>query len=159
MRVRPRSILVFALLVLLLPAAGADVGAHFTRHVDRLVASPTPVGGLVVLGDAASYRVEVPEGVVVCVDATESGAAPFTLRASDGARTLASPVPTLAQSLLLPGPSTWTLQVDPAFGAEAHITLDLAGSFVDCGRTSAAFGLVDMDASSACLTEAGACLP
>jgi hypothetical protein len=142
-----------------LPLGAGESGTHLTRHLDRLVASPTPLGPLVMLGDEGAWRVEVPEGVVVCVNAREDGAAPFTLRATHGDSTLASPVPSLAQSLTLPGPAAWELRADPAFGADVHVTVDLRGAYVECGNQAAAFTLTDLPASPPCATEVGACLP
>jgi hypothetical protein len=130
-----------------------------TREVKRLVASPTPLGAQGMLGDAVSWRVDVPEGVVVCVSAREGGGAPFYLHATDGHTKLGSPTPGMAQGFTLPGPASWTLTIDPAFGALADILVDLSGHYVDCPNAPASFSLVDLPSPPPCLTEAGACLP
>lgn len=151
MRVRT-SVLLVALLVAL-PAAGGVTTSHATKRVERVLASPVPPG--LVLDDAVSWRLVVPDGVVVCVDAHEEGAAPFRLLWDEGG----SPVPSFAQSVLL-GPGTWTLTLDPVAGADVDVVVELRGAFVDCvNRAPAKFELDDVASRGACLTDAGVCLP
>lgn len=159
MQARARFTAVALALAFFLPLASGVPTTHAEREVKALVASPSPWGPLTALDDSTSWRVEVPEGVVVCVDAIESGAALFDLRATHDGPSLQSPTPALRQSLLLPGPDTWTLTVDPVAGAEVDVHVMLDGHFVDCPNGPASFTITDLPRPPPCVGEAGACLP
>ncbi|MEA3201768.1 MAG: hypothetical protein QOE90_3196 [Thermoplasmata archaeon] len=146
MRASARLVPILVAAALLVPLAGGEIASVATRHVRGLVADPTPL-------DAASWRVEVPAGVVVCVDATEAGPALFAMRATHGERTISSPLPLPGQGAIL-DEGAWTLSVDPIAGARFDITVRLAGHQVDCGQEPAAFTITDL--SSGCGD--GACL-
>ena len=150
MSVRTVAILCVAAL-LALPMATGATGTEFHRRVERLVASPGPVGPHDALSDQATWRVVVPPGgrVEVRADAA-SDATPFHLRFEPwGARWSPSPIPSAHQSVELP-PGDWRVVVDPAAGVQVDVRVSFRGPV--------AFSLVDVAVDRPC-GPAGACLP
>jgi hypothetical protein len=157
-RVRARWIVAVAL-AFLAPAASGDAPTHFVLRVQELLASPTPLAGDATLGDAWAWRLDVPEGVVVCVSAREHAVAPFSLSATGGPNPPASPAPALEQGFELQGPATWTLTVDPALAGPVDVTVDLAGHYVECGNEPAPFDVTALPPPAWCATPVGGCPP
>lgn len=137
----------------------AAAGTHETRTLQRLVATPTPLGPATLLSDQAVWRVDVAEGTVVLVDASAGPNSPFYLRAHP----LTSPEPTVGlpafrQSFLLSPPGPWRVVVDPAAGAAVEITVTFRGSVSDVDGAPAAFTLTDLERGHGCVVP-GVCLP
>lgn len=153
MRASARITPVLLGLLLLVPLVGGTSDVVFVRHVERTLASPTPLGPLTLADDTAAWRAEIPAGVVVCVHAEAATPTPFWLRAQGGDVVLASPTPALQQGFLLP-PGAWTVTLDPAAGAKVSIDVTFEGHYVDCVSGAARFSLQDLP--SPC---AEACLP
>jgi len=148
---RLRGAIVLALLVLFVPPGGAETGTHATREVHRGVASP-----LAPLDDSASWRIEVPPGEVVCVDARSTMGALFSL-SWEGPEPGAT-LPGVALAHVFPE-GVWTLTLDPVAGIDASFLVDFHGAFVACDNAPAPFTITDLPERAACVTEAGFCLP
>lgn len=148
-----------ALIALLaLPALTAETTTHAERRVERLVATPTPLGPLRALGDEHAWRVDVPPEAVVLVEARSGANAPFTLRAHPlGTAEPAWEPPAVAAARLL-GPGSWRVAVDPAAGAAVRIDVAFRGHLVDVGGAPASFAIHALEADQGCVVP-GACLP
>lgn len=135
--------------------------SYYGEHVERLVASPgpVPVAGSSLLSDVTTFRVDLDPGVVVQVDADENQTALFYLRYHDpGGMPQGSPLPSLHETLLLEGPGTWMVDVDPAAGVGVDIFVQLRGFVGDPdGGVAAPFALSET-VDIPCLAP-GACLP
>lgn len=147
---------VFVLLGLVLLATpvlaegSSETGDRFERRIERLVASPTPAGPLLLLSDAASWRVDVPNGALVHVEAEGSRTAPFYLRVDRmDAPPSTFPVPS-SHSGYIVSAGSWRVMVDPAAGANVDITLRMS--------SAAPFTLTPIAHDRACLV-ASVCLP
>lgn len=150
------SVLAIALLVSV-PAL-AETGTSFERHVERLVATPTPLGPLLLAGDSASWRVEVPAEAVVVVEAAGELPAPFLLRAArEGAAQDALALPATHAGFLLSTPGAWVVTIDPLAGVAVDIRVTFRGHVADDGGAPAAFTLTDIEDARACIVP-GVCL-
>lgn len=151
------ALVAIIVLALSAPLVGADVGPVFTRHVERLVATPTPLGPALLLSDAAAWRVDVPSEGVVVVEAHGSTSAPFYLRANRSLSNVALPLS--HQSILLHEPGAWRVEVDPAAGVVVDITVTFRGHVGRDGTGKPlAFTLTDLESGDGCVV-VGVCLP
>lgn len=149
---------ILAIALLVSVPALAETGTAFERHVERLVATPTPLGPLLLAADSASWRVEVPASAVVVVEAQGDAAAPFLLRASrEGAAQDALALPTTHAAFLLSAPGAWVVTVDPLAGVAVDIRVTFRGHVADVGGAPAAFTLTDVDDERRCVVP-GVCL-
>lgn len=150
------SVLAIALLVSV-PAL-AQTGTSFERHVERLVASPTPLGPLLVASDSAAWRVDVPAEAIVVVVAEGDPATPFLLRAArEGAAQDALALPTTHAGFVLSQPGAWRVTVDPLAGVAVDIRVSFRGHVADDGGAPAAFTLTDVDDARGCIVP-GVCV-
>jgi hypothetical protein len=147
-----------ALAVVLLAAPAVLGDSYYERHVWRMVAAPGPVAGMSFLSDAATYRVDIPAGVAVQVNAASATAA-FYLRfyPEGGAPSLVA-APGLQQSILLHGPGATFIEVDPAAGAQMDILVTFRGTVSDVDGAPASFELRDVSQQRGCLTPE-VCIP
>lgn len=158
-RKAPRAIAILLSVLALAPVALSDAGALHERRIDRIVATPTPLGPVLAGSDEARYLLDIPESVVVEVRAEGPAHALFYLshhRADRATRDLA--LPASYQTILVPGPGQWIVRVDPAGGADFHARLVFRGYVSDVGGAPGAFDLVDAGRDGACVV-AGTCLP
>lgn len=151
-----RQIRAWLIVLLLLPAlAVAENTAHKERRLDRLVASPTNAA---TLSDQSWYRVEVENGTVVTIDATASGTSLFSLKYNKWNQPQGgSPLPSARQGALLQA-GIWSVVIDPAAGADVHITILFDGHVSDITGAPAPFALNDVAVDRACATPE-VCLP
>lgn len=136
----------------------AESGTHFERHVERLVATPSPVGPVILLADDASWRLDVPTEAIVIVEAEGDAASPFLLRAArEGAAQDALTLPTSHAAFLLSTPGAWIVTVDPLAGVAVDIRVTFRGQVADDGGAPAAFTLTDVEDRRTCVVP-GVCL-
>ena len=151
------------ILVLLLVAPTLASGATTTatmqdRVVARSLATPAPLGPILLLADDARWRVDVPAEAVVQVTARGAAGSLFLLgRHAAGAAPADPEIPTSYGVLLLP-PGSWIVRVDPFAGAPFRADVRFEGFVVDVGGAPAAFTLTDLRNDRACVLP-GACLP
>lgn len=152
-------VLVFvALLSAPLVAQGAT-GAFFDRHLERLVASPTPVGAVRVASDEGSWRVDVPVHAIVAIEARSDPSTPFALRAGPyGAGQSAFVLPTTHAGFILSEPGAWRVSVDPLAGVSIDIRVTFRGHVSDVNGAPAAFTLTDLGIAPGCVVPE-VCLP
>lgn len=162
---RRRWLVTLAAIVTLHVAIGDEGQSHYERRVDRVTASPGPVAGAGVLSDMSVYLVNLSAGAaapgtVVQADASSAVTTPFFLRYHRPADPpQGALLPSSQQSLLLPGPGLWYVEVDPAAGVDVHIVAVFRGFVGDPdGGAPAAFALGDVEIDRACV-QPGACLP
>lgn len=151
------ALVVLIVLALSAPAVASEVGTVFERRIERLVATPTPLGPALLLSDAAAWRIDVPASGVVLVEAHGSDTAPFYLRAN---RSLSQVVlPASDQAILLHQPGAWRVEVDPALGAAVDIRVTFRGFVGAEGQgTPLAFRITDLETGDGCVVP-GVCLP
>ncbi|HUR69868.1 MAG TPA: hypothetical protein VM370_11540 [Candidatus Thermoplasmatota archaeon] len=141
-------------MTLSLPAV-AQVGSAFDVHVERLIASPTPAGPLILLNDEASWVITIPEPTEVLVEAQSAADEPFYLTTDCRASVIVLPT---SHDAVLCHPGVRRLQVDPAAGVDVDIIVRFRGHVVDLPGASSEFELVDRPASASCVVP-GVCLP
>jgi len=130
----------------------------FERHVERLVATPTPVGPLLLARDDAGWRVEIPPETIVFVDARGDPTTPFLLRATrEGATQSSLALPTTRAGFVLATPGAWIVNVDPLVGVAVDIEVHLRGYVTDEGGAPATFTLTDAPTRTDCIVP-GVCL-
>lgn len=157
--VATRWLVVLTLSSLLVAPVFGETAAVQERHVQRLVASPTPAGPLTILSDDASWRIEIPAATVVRVDAQANARGQFYL--SYHRENQAEPdltFPASRQLALLPGPGAWIVRIDPAAGAAFDARVLFEGFVGDVDGARSPFTLVDLPRERSCPI-AGACLP
>lgn len=144
-------------------AGGSVTTTDATRHVKRLVASPTPLDTpfwtFTPLSDRASWKVEVDPMGVVLLDARSSDTSPFFLRYHPwGESGPSSPLPGAAHSPTLSGAvaRAWRVDVDPAAGVGVEITVRFTGRLIDDEGRAWPFTLTDVPMPSC---PEGTCLP
>jgi hypothetical protein len=157
---QPALVALMVLLVATAPlAALAESGTFFERRIERLVASPTPIGPLLLGSDRAAWRVDVPESAVVLIEARGTGGAPFLFRAErmdePGSSVL---FPTTHAGFLLSEPGAWRVAIDPLAGVRVDIRITFRGMTGGTGGGPASFTLTDLQLDRGCLF-AGVCLP
>lgn len=154
MRSQPAALAAFLVLVVLAPVGvHAASGTAFDRHIERLVASPTPVGPLLLASDRAAWLVEVPGSAIVSVEAEGTTSAPFLFRAERvGERGSSFVLPTTHAGFLLSEAGAWRVSVDPLAGVQVDITVKFRS------QTGASFTLTDLELDRGCLFPA-VCLP
>lgn len=163
--VRRQALVALALVVLLPLVAAASVRtADETRHVTRVLASPTPLppplDAVALLSDRAAWRVDVDASAVVVVDARSTEAAPFWLRFHPwGEPSPQSPLPGARQSPTLSGAlaPAWRVEVDPALGAGVDVVVRFHGHVGDATGRPWPFLLTDVEDGRGCAQ--GTCLP
>lgn len=140
-------------LMLSAPAVAAPVTSTFVeRHVERLVARPTPIGPLTLGSDEASWRVSVPQHAIVVVEAVGNKTEPFILRAGRvGAAEDAMILPTTHAGFVLSTPGDWRVRVDPLAGVAVDIVVTFRGHVADGDGGPASFTLDDEPANPLCL--------
>ena len=154
-----RLALVVAVALLVAGGALAETGSRFERHVERLVATPTPLGPVLLAGDEAAWRVDVPAQAVVLVEASGERTEPFLLRATrEGAAQSSLALPTTHAGFLLGTPGAWIVSVDPLAGVAVDIHVLFEGYVADAPGAPAGFTLTDAERSPLCVVP-GACLP
>lgn len=138
----------------------AETGTSFERRIERLVASPTPAGPLLLMSDRASWRVDVPPSAVVVVEARGSDSAPFSFRAERVDAPSGSMVayPTTHAGFLLSEPGAWRVSVDPLVGVKVDVRISFRGMTGGTGGGPASFTLTDLEVDKGCLFR-GVCLP
>ena len=157
-----RAFVLLALALLAAPALVADgpseTGVRFDKRIERLVATPTPFGPLLALGDAAVWRVDVPSSAVVLVEAWGNDTAPFHFRFE---RTGSAPstffVPTTHAGAILTSGS-WRVTVDPAAGVAVDIHVSFRGQAGGAGGGATPFTLTQIANDNPCLFPS-VCLP
>lgn len=137
----------------------AETGTAFERRIERLVATPTPIGPLLLFSDRAAWRVDVPPSAVVLVEARGSDSAPFSFRAErlDEAGS-AIAYPTTHAGFLLSESGAWRVAVDPLVGVKVDIRISFRGMTGGTSGGPAAFTLTDLEVDDGCLFR-GVCLP
>ena len=135
--------LALALLAPSLPAATTE-GALQARTVARDLAAPAP------FDDAAYFRVQVPEGVVVQVVAEGSPGTLVELEAHpEGEGAWGTEAPGPAKGRFLGHAGAWLVRVDPFLGPSS-VAVTFAGFAADAGGDPAAFTLTDLPDGCAC---------
>lgn len=157
-----RAALALIVLVLVsMPAVAEPISASYVeRHVERLVARPSPVGPVRIASDEASWRVSVPSHAVVLVEAQGAADEPFVLRAGPaGSGSMdALVLPTTHAGFLLSTPGDWRVRVDPVAGVAVDILVTFEGRVADVDGARTAFTL-DEEATSPLCVVAEVCLP
>lgn len=156
---------VFVLLALALLAApslladeAGETGSRFDKKVERLVAMPTPIGPLLVLGDAAVWRVDIPASAVVLVEAWSEETSPFYYRYERmGSAPSTFFVPSTHAGSILP-PGAWRVTIDPAGGVAVDINVRFLGQTGGVGGGPNEFTLTTIANDNPCLL-ATVCLP
>lgn len=139
--------------------AGTTTSAFHERRVDRLVATPTPVGPVLVAGDASRWLLDLPAETVVRVVATGGAAALFHLTWHlEGEAPPDVSFPARHQSFEVSGPARWIVRLDPAGGAGFHARITFEGFVSEAGGAPSAFALTDLGHDGACVVP-GVCLP
>lgn len=151
-----REILVVAILLAAGAPAMAATGVAFERHVERLVATPTPIGPVLVLSDRASWDVTLDAATILWVEAQAPDHSPFYLTTDCGATFVT--LPSSHDGRLCGKPGTWRVSVDPAGGAAVDITVRFRGHVGDLTGAPSPFTLTDVAADRGCVV-LGACLP
>lgn len=157
---RGLPILTLVLLAALLAPALADTsGTTHTRTVERLVATPTPLGPVTVLDDGHVWEVDVPAGAQVFVKAKGAPGSLFYLRWHGPVSPYPPPLaaPAAEDGATLP-PGVWRVTVDPAGGAAVTVAVTFAGHHGDLGGPPASFTVRDVSGGNPCVVP-GACLP
>lgn len=158
----PRSTIALALsLLLLAPAlhAASSTAAFHERRIDRLIATPTPAGPILLGSDEVRYRLDVPAHATVLVRADGTNTSFF--HASFHRVGTATPditFPTRHATFELPGPASWLVRIDPAGGGAFHARITFEGFVADVGGAPATFTLTDAGDDRACVVP-GVCLP
>lgn len=136
----------------LLADEASESGAHFEKRVQRLFASPTPIGPILIANDAVVWRVDVPVSAVVLVQAQGSDTAPFHFRFERmGAAPSSLFVPTTHAGALLGGPGAWRVTIDPAAGVLVDVKVRFVGQAGGPGGAPHAFTLTRIDNDNPCL--------
>lgn len=138
--------------------AFAQTGTAFDFHVERLVASPTPAGPVLLLSDAATWDLTLATPAIVWIDARATGGSLFLLTTDCGPLGVSAPASHDVRICSRPG--TWKIQVDPAAGVAVDILVRFRGYTHDVGGAPAAFALEGTSAPDAtrCVVT-GVCLP
>lgn len=157
---RPERAAFLLLIVLAAPTLAApETGSAFERSIERLVATPTPVGPLLLGSDQSTWRVDVPLGAIVTVEANGTPTAPFYLRARTmGAAESSFALPTSHAGFFLAGPESWQVSVDPVAGVAVDITIRFRGHVGDATGAPALFTLTPITIERGCLFPS-VCLP
>lgn len=154
-----RATLAVALSLLLLGPVAAVSDSFHERRVDRVVATPTPAGPIVLASDEVRWRVDVPAHATALVRA--EGAAASWFHATfhlEGRSPPDARFPARAHAFELPGPAAWIVRVDPAAGADFHARVTFQGFVSQVGGAPAAIGVEDAGNDRGCVTP-GVCLP
>lgn len=135
------------------PAVAAPVTATFVeRHVERVVARPTPIGPITLGSDEASWRVSVPTHAIVVVEAIGNRTEPFVMRAARvGAAEDAMILPTTHAAFVLSTPGDWRVRVDPLAGIAVDIVVTFRGHVADGAGAPTSFTLTDEPADPLCI--------
>lgn len=147
-------------MLLSMPAAAVPAeGAFFERHVERLVARPTPIGPITLYSDEASWSVRVPEHAVVLVEAIGNRTEPFVLRVGmEGAAEDSLILPTTHAGFALHTPGDWRVRVDPLAGVAVDIVVRFRGHVSDDAGAPAVFTLDEAQPRLYCVL-GSVCLP
>lgn len=147
-------------LLLSAPAVAAPMqGAFFERHVERMVARPTPIGPVILYSDETSWKVSVPENATVLVEAKGDRTEPFVLRAGlDGAAEDSLILPTTHAGFALSTPGDWRVRVDPLAGVAVDIVVTFRGHVSREDGVPASFTLDEATPRPYCVL-GSVCLP
>ena len=158
-----RAVIVIAMsLLLAAPALASETwGAHHERRVDRVVATPTPLGPFVIAtaSDETRWLVDVPAETTVFVHANGSATSVFYLAWHlEGKAPPDLRFPARAHAFTLPGPAQYIVRLDPAGGADFHARVYFDGFVTDEKGAPAGFRVVDAGNDAGCIVP-GVCLP
>jgi hypothetical protein len=138
--------------------AFAQTGVAFDFHVERLVATPTPVGPVLLASDAAVWNITLSDPTIVWMDVRSDPTSPFLLTMTCGDFAVTAPTSHDVRTCSRSG--SWQVQVDPVAGVAVDIVVRFRGYASDVGGGASPFFIqtvANPDPTRCVVT--GVCLP
>lgn len=139
-----------------LPAVAPSTTA-IDFHIQRLVATPTPVGPLLVASDAVTWDLTLSDPTLVSIEVLSGQASPFILTTTCGATVISTP--SSHDGRICSRPGTWQVQVDPVAGVAVDITVRFRGHVIDIGGAASSFVITQTSGDDRGCVVPGVCLP